>query len=633
MCDTPRPQISRLHWVIMMRRSPVSTALRQRCRIALPVLALMAMADQAAAGTYHVRADGVARSKDAANACANPTTAMDMDTYLRNDFAPGDVIVLCSEGGVFRSTLYLTADGTVDHPIILTGGGSAVVSASDLVSGWTRSAGDVYSASVTTRPQQVFIDGIFGDRKASRNELVDDHDWFWDTNSLLLYSSSGDPDLAFNSPGIEAGARDSCVGFGGRRHVVIEGITARHANLSGFQAWNPGANVRLRHNVAEWNWHIGIDLSGNSIYENARIEDNIARFNGTGGIALLGPGRNAIIRRNECHGNGNYQSSRRDFEEQHQWTFGIKLWEYTNLQEGNQVYFNICRDNGRYREGDNQGRGVGIWIDGVRGNPNNLNVVRHNLVYGNGGNGIFIEISGNSLTLGNALFDNATNDGGDNEFTPANIVIDARESFVSAHNFVFNNTAVGGRAGLKIATYHCHGCSVNNNTVKNNIVVGAATHNLLALFGGDNDHVYGEENIYESNNFGVESSGFIRWGSIEFNSYRGWESEYGMESFSVVGDPLLFGSSPSTLYLTAESPCIDAGANLGWEHGTALVDVSRWTTDVALSHQENHGSGWELGAYVYDPRLRRIPEPVRRLSPESMATHRGMDETLPPGIP
>jgi hypothetical protein len=596
---------------------------------AIALVAALAVAELAVAGSYHLRPDGTASTKEAATACNSPATAMNIDTYLRHDFAPGDSIVLCSEGGVFRSTLYARSGGTQDQPIIFTGRGTAVVSGSDIVSGWTNSGGQVYTAIVTLRPQQLFINGIFGDRKGDRTELEDDRDWFWEANTLYLFSSSGDPDLVFNDPGVEAGARNSCVGFGGQDHVVFEGITARHANLSGFQAWNPGSNIRLSHNTAEWNWHVGIDLSGDTVYADVLIEDNTARFNGTGGIALLGPGRNSIIRRNECHGNGRYQSARRDFEEQHQWTFGIKLWEYTNLQEGNEVYFNICHDNGRFLTGDNQGRGVGIWIDGVSGNPNNLNVVRHNLVYDNGGNGIFIEISSNSLTLGNVLLDNASNDGGENEFTPANIVIDARESFLSSHNYVLNNTAVGGRAGLKIATYHCHGCSVDNNTVRNNIIVGAAVNNLLALFGGDNDDVFGSYNRYEHNNFGVESSSFIRWGSREIGSYQELELAYGMQTFSVKGDPLLFGSSPTTLYLTSDSPCIDAGANLGREHGTALDDGSQWTQGVVTTDQDLHGSGWEIGAYVFNPRYRRIPQPIRRLSPVNSLSDLGKAEMYP----
>jgi parallel beta-helix repeat protein len=104
-----------------------------------------------------------------------------------------------------------------------------------------------------------------------------------------------------------------------------------------------------------------------------------------------------------------------------QWTFGIKLWENGAFQEGNEVHSNVVFDNGRGQAGDYQGRGVGIWLDGVPGNPGNLNVVRHNLVHNNRGNGIFIEISGNTLVLGNVLYDNASVSGGVNEFAPANI--------------------------------------------------------------------------------------------------------------------------------------------------------------------------------------------------------------------
>jgi len=568
-------------------------------KTALALIVATAVVSESSAATYYLRADGQAGTKSSATGCGSSTTAMSVGTFQNQRFDPGDRIVLCHEGGVFRTTLYLRDGGLAGSPITFDGRGTAVFSGADIVRGWSANGGNVFVASLPTRPNQVFMNGVLGDRKAARSDLKDNHDWFWESNHLYVFSAAGDPDGVFTAPGIEAGVRGNCIGFGGQDHVVLEGLTVRHSNFAGFRGWNPGSHVTIRNCVAEWNWEVGVDINGNIVYDNMTVENTIARNNGTGGIALLGPAQDSSLRRNTCYGNGKYQSLGNDYSSMFQWTFGIKLWENGALQEGNEVHSNLVFDNGRGQAGDYQGRGVGIWLDGVPGNPGNLNIVRHNLVYDNRGNGIFIEISGNTLVLGNVLYDNASVTGGINEFAPANIAIDARESFVSENNLVFSNTSVGGRYGLKVVTYGCSGCSVDNNIVKNNIIVGASEHNFVALFGGDNEGPRGSGNRYEFNNFDEEHAGFIRWSGINYSSYDGWETTYGLPAHSVPGDARLAGSSPTTLYLMSDSPCRDSGTNLGPGFDQGLTEDSSWPAYVQTTDQDLFGSAWELGAYCY----------------------------------
>lgn len=523
---------------------------------------------------------------------------MSLATHNGQTFSGGDTIVLCDTGGVYRTTLWVPAGGRSGAPIVYDGRGTAVFSGADLVSGWTRDSGNVYQANLSAQPEQVFVDGAFGDRKSSRVALSNQLDWFWQSGKLYLYSTGGDPDVVYGAPGVEASVRDTCVGFGQADHLVMDGITVRQASY-GFNGWNPGSNVTIRNSVAEWNWQTGIDFNGVVGYTNAVIEDNIARYNGTGGIALLGPGSYAIIRRNTCYENGTYQSAGNEFDPQHEWTFGIKLWEDTASQKGIHISFNEVRDNGRDQDGDYQGRGVGIWLDGSAGDPSDRNVIRHNLVYNNTGNGIFHELASHSATFGNVLYNNATNNGGDEEFAAANIAIDARNGWTSADNLVFNNTCFGGRVGIKIVTYSCSGCSVDDNIVKNNIAVAASEHNLYCNFGGENDGDRGSGNVYEFNNFGDESNGFISWGGDDFSTYASWEAAYGSSAHSITGDPMLAGSTPATLYLSPSSPCRDAGDELGSDYDDALLETSAWPAAVATAVQSSLGSGWELGAYGY----------------------------------
>lgn len=562
---------------------------------------LLTIQSTAWGATYYVRADGTAPDKWAATGCSSAASAMSVVTHNWQGYQPGDTIVLCSEGGVYRTNLGVQQDGAPGAPFTYDGRGTAVVSGAELVGGWVSMASNLYRANVGTEPQQVFVDGVFGNRKPGLSLVTHERDWFWQSGQLYLYSQAGDPDQVFHSPGVEAGARTFCIDLQGHSHVRITGIIARHSNSNGIGAWNPGSDVRIDNCIGEWNWNNGIGFNGNSLYGSIVVENNVVRYNGTGGIGFLGPGRDSTIRRNACYENGVYQSAEYEFEYQHRWTYGIKLWEGTALQEGNRIYENESYANGRGLPGDYQGRGAGIWIDMVRGNPANPIFIHHNLVYDNKGNGVFIEISSNTVTYGNVIADNASNVAGSNKiFAPANIVIDARGEWHTENNLVYNNTLVGGRLGIKVVSYEqTSGCSIRDNVVKNNIVVGASEHNLYCNTGGDNVGPYGSGNVYLYNNFGEEDTGFIAWTGAAQHTYTQWEQVYGQSSHSIEGDPMLQGSPPFELYLTPASPCRDTAANLGPAYNDALMEQSIWVEDVQITDQDFHGAGWDVGAFVY----------------------------------
>lgn len=52
--------------------------------------------------------------------------------------------------------------------------------------------------------------------------------------------------------------------------------------------------------------------------------------------------------------------------------------------------------------------------------------------------------------------------------------------------------------------------------------------------------------------------------------------------------------------LQSTSPCIDKGTNLGSPYDQGLNPASIWPSNVSMLDQDNFGSGWEIGAFVYD---------------------------------
>ena len=157
--------------------------------------------------------------------------------------------------------------------------------------------------------------------------------------------------------------------------------------------------------------------------------------------------------------------------------------------------------------------------------------------------------------------------------------------------------------GIKLTTYgQSSGCTLSNNIIKNNIVIGASEYTLYCNNGGDNDGVWGSGNVYENNSFGVESDNFISWDRTDFDTYADWESAYGSPTHSIEGDPQIAGTTVDALYLTEDSPCRDSGADLGPAFENALLETSTWVTLVETSDQDLHGSGWEVGAFLFTGR-------------------------------
>jgi parallel beta-helix repeat protein len=547
----------------------------------------------ALAATYYVRADGAAENKSAATSDASPETAMSLSKHNNLSFAPGDVIIISDAGGVYRGSLYPRSAGSASAQVTYRAKGSPELSGADVIKGWSVYSGSIWQAVVSTNPPQVFIDGVFGDRKGARSEVVGSRDWYWESNTLYLYSSV-DPDT-LSGPGVEASIRSPIIGMG-KDYVTYDGLLVTKSSGAGFKSTTPGSNSIIKNCTMEWNWNWGLEIGGTTVTKTGIIvEDNVARYNGSGGLNFNQRLTNVTIRGNRVYLNGKYQSDPIIYNPFHAWAAGIKLWENVGVMEGFKIYSNEVFRNGRGLPGDPRGRGSGIWVDAVQGNPGNPIMIRHNLVHENKATGIFIEISSNTITYGNVLNNNASNDGG----PPANILLDTRESYVTTNNKVYNNTSYGGRVGIHVGAYNTRpGMEISNNIIRNNVIVGAEEQNLYCHTGGDNDGVRGWGNVYENNSFGVESGGFIRWGGSYLSTYAAWEAAYGKPTNSVQGDPQLAGTSRTSLYLKSTSPCIDAGEDLGTAYRSGLRASSVWTDSVRLADQNAYGSGWDVGAYV-----------------------------------
>jgi hypothetical protein len=407
-------------------------------------------------------------------------------------------------------------------------------------------------------------------------------------------NSGGSPKFTNSDTIISMELTDNC---------VIDGLELEKSGgyvYGAIRSVNPGDNNTIKnckiHGADDFGIAIGDDSTTANQFSGWIIEDNTTYNNGNSGIHIMYNGVNCTIRRNtvyqNCTSNGNFGA-------------GIKLFGNAEYIAGMKVYDNKVYSNGLANKSGNQGDGVGIWFDGCKGTSGNPNLVYNNLIYDNGGNGIFFEISEYCYASGNVLVDNAENLTGDDEFTPANIVVDARGEgstrYYSRYCRVYNNSCYGGRGGLKLASYDNVGSTVHllNNEFKNNITSGASEHEFVGFGGGTNDS-NGSGNVVDNNCLGSESSNFIQWGAGEyFSTYDAWETEHGKSWVQIEGNPLYTNPSSRDLTLQATSPCKDTGDNLGSSYDEGLLESSIWPNAVTTADQDFYGGSWEVGAYIY----------------------------------
>jgi hypothetical protein len=185
---------------------------------------------------------------------------------------------------------------------------------------------------------------------------------------------------------------------------------------------------------------------------------------------------------------------------------------------------------------------------------------------------------------------------------------------VNTGNKIYANVVFGGKQVAntdKDAAVLTGGQNVELE-VKNNIVFGneAGVKALYASFGTGTSGCEIENNL-----FNVPGGDAIRWwhwvydfehvvspGGCPAEGY--WQCERadtntGVVSENIVDDPMFTDAASGDFTLEAGSPCIDTGKNLGEGHDEGLSPASSWLpVNVITADQDEHGTGWEMGAYV-----------------------------------
>jgi len=494
--------------------------------------------------TYYVDAT----AGNDANDGLSPGQAWQTLAKVSGETYSADDAILFQRGEIWRESLTISSAGSSGHPITYGAYGTGqrpVFAGSDLIGTWSDEGGNVWSATLTTDPDIVFLDGHYGKEEASSEDLDAEYDWTWNSNVLYIYATS-DPDTGYTDPGIEATIRDKVVydNFAAHGYITLQNLEIRHAA----------------------NYGVHVPYCDYWILEDCFIHDCGNREGSTDDcIAFVENADHNTVRRCEIARGGSHGI----------YTYG----GHNNVYEENRVYdCDHCNIDAHWNTGGTADT-----------------VIRYNCCYftgafvdtGPGANAIFVRGTGGNQATGTKIYGNVLWNDHASDHRALHIYQDTNDTHV------YNNTWYDLFAELDTA-----GGSV---TLRNNVGSRSSGYVLRALL---------QTNITVNYNVWDTGSGtLIRVDSLtggdgpdfteaEWSAYR---SESGWDANSTNAAPSFTNAGSHEFSLAADSPCIDAGTDLGASYDDALDPDSTWPAAVATVDQDDYGTAWEIGAYAWIP--------------------------------
>jgi hypothetical protein len=162
---------------------------------------------------------------------------------------------------------------------------------------------------------------------------------------------------------------------------------------------------------------------------------------------------------------------------------------------------------------------------------------------------------------------------------------------------IYNNTIYNesGSSRSLIVLLYSNGTMLKNNVVQQNID-GTEIYPLKIF-----DFV--KPPVVENNCwYNSKSDRIVKTSDKRYNKSDAaiWAKNHKNDIFR---DPLFIEAGAGDLRLRKNSPCVNAGEQLGQAYNMAFISVTD-DFDYRTSKQSLHGNGWEIGAFVYsDPKI------------------------------
>jgi len=462
------------------------------------------------------------------------------------------------------------------------------------VGAYSGSSGNLWYATVTSEPNLVWRDtgGGFSPMTevAAKEDCDSDGEWWWDSGNTRVYVYDTDNPTT-GSVKFEIPQRANCIAADANvDYVTVDGLICQFANEQGILASTGRDYWTVQTCSVAYTYKTGIYFNacsnaqaiGNTVsycgnmpespdpttapqtgivldtITTGLVQANEVSYTGRTGILINADSSNVTAEYNEVHHTGQVGHH----------GYGIQMYGITGTaQTGTIVRHNKLHDNGN----------IDIYF---------LNKVSGPKVYGNICDNPKQNAKGSDW-FANIAVDNTTGTPGDDtsslELSNNTFYLDSTDK--DAYNIYVNY--VDGVYPAKI-----EGALINNNIIVNDELgqlaystYSSVTHTIPPTF---------NYNRYDINNSNIV---YYEGNTRTFATFQ---SEDSQEANGSSGDPLMTDPANGDFTLQPSSPCIDAGVDLGDTYDDGLDPDSSWPDSVLTLDQDSYGSGWEIGAYIYE---------------------------------
>ena len=521
----------------------------------------------ARAATYYVDATG---GDDFNNGTAQDRAWKTLSKVNSASLLAGDS-VLFKRGEMWRGQLSLTRSGTALSSITFGAygtGAKPLFNGSTVITGWTAAGGNLYTRATASEPDVVVFNGVNGVREAGVSALDAANEWYWENNTLTIYSASVPVNM-------EAADQHFVIAGNGVSHLRIQDLDVKFAtdpicmnetryvvieNVDVYDSAGLGAILIISYTAGKGEYNTVRNCTAYNIVGNAEslqsgndgcgilLYGAMCKHNtvalstvhdcGHEGIVVLGGSDNLIAN------NTVYQCSESGFRVALETAMG-------NVLENNHSHANAQKVDDRFG------------IDLIRVGDNNI--ARYNLVHdqhdtlndpnipANGG--------GSKYGSGGIRFDGG--DWEDNDYMDSvgnkayyNVVYNETTGFLSFNfsNIEFYNNAIYSTTATGLGIVSASATIAFNNTAKNNIIYTAAGQALVRYRATDNHIDY--------NRYFSAGTVTFSWASAIVD-FAAWRSASQQDAHSAVENPLWVNPSGHDFHLQSSSPCIDIGIDAG----------------------------------------------------------------------
>ena len=479
------------------------------------------------------------------------------------NFSPGDSI-LFKKGDIWKELLNFPSSGNASAPIVIGSYGNGplpVITGRDVYQGWDNPAtwtdygSNLWYREQSYNPQRLWING----EEVLRNEVVDSLDgnrymWAWENSRLYVYSVSN-PATSFSL--METNVLYFTVRFENKEHILVQNIevqggysfafallgcghiTIKNCNIGAYS--RQGILIRESQGVSSTYLIIDsceVDSRFHFSYgKNKGIDDGIQIVNGANdcvvkNCAILDFGHTGIYLKgliesaNGVYNNkiyGNYISG-----ENVTYQRGIGTDGLENKCRDNEFFNNIIRNT----TVQNQINGNNNWIhhniiDGIRNSPVRTFATAR---------GIHLQAYGTDMVCHDNKIDN-------------NLIMNCDEPGIyfrgdqnpKNHNYIRNNIIIN--------------CGQNSRDGLNDIAIAIEDHNsILTNYFYNNCLFNGDE---------TAPVVYLRGAYVNAENFNNQVSTMDSAANNIQKDPLLTTSDSLYYFLLQDSPCIDAGIDVG----------------------------------------------------------------------